>query len=63
MPLSEVLREGKCARTAAARSFLCCWAKRELGITTVELARRLSLAQPTVSQSIDRGGGSQLKSG
>jgi putative transposase len=31
------------------------WANRELGITTVEVARRLNLAQPTVSQSVDRG--------
>jgi hypothetical protein len=55
MPLSEVLREGKYACTVAARSLLCYWANRELGITTVELARRLNLAQPTVSQSVDRG--------
>ena len=55
MPLSEVLREGEYARTVAARSLLCYWANRELGITTVELARRLNLAQLTVSQSVDRG--------
>ena len=55
MPLREVLREGKYARTVTARSLLCYWANRELGITTVELARRLNLAQPTVSQSVDRG--------
>ena len=33
--LSEVLREGKYARAVAARSLLCYWANRELGITTV----------------------------
>ena len=55
LPLSGVLREGKHARTVAARSLLCDWANRELGITAVELARRLNLAQPTVSQSVDRG--------
>jgi putative transposase len=55
MPLSEVLRECKYARTVAARSLLCYWANRELGITTVELARRLNLAQSTVSQSVGRG--------
>jgi putative transposase len=55
MPLSEVLREGKYARTVAARSLLCYWANRELGVSTVELARRLNLAQPTISQSVDRG--------
>ncbi|MRR52338.1 MAG: hypothetical protein EG825_15755 [Rhodocyclaceae bacterium] len=31
MPLSEVLREGKYARTVAARSLLCYWAIREIG--------------------------------
>jgi hypothetical protein len=55
MPWSGVLREGKYARTAGARSLLCYWANWELGITTVALARRLNLAQPTVSQSVDRG--------
>jgi hypothetical protein len=33
------------------------WTHRELGISTVELARRPNLAQPTVSQSVDRGQG------
>jgi len=53
--LSEVLREGNFARTVAARSLLCYWANRELGVSTMELARRLNLAQATVSQSVDRG--------
>jgi hypothetical protein len=55
MPISEVLRRGRYARTVPARSVLCYWANRELGISTMELARRLNLAQPTVSQSVDRG--------
>ena len=55
MPLTEVLREGKYARTVEARSVLCFWANRELGISTVELARRLKIAQPTVTQSVARG--------
>lgn len=55
MPLTEVLREGKYARTVEARSVLCFWANRELGIRTVELARRLKIAQPTVTQSVARG--------
>ena len=41
MPVNEVLREGKYARTVIARSVLCYWANRELGISTVELARKL----------------------
>ncbi len=52
---TEVLREGKYARTVEARSVLCFWANRELGISTVELARRLKIAQSTVTQSVARG--------
>jgi len=55
MPFHEVLREGKYVRTVAARSALCYWANRELGISTVELAGRLKIAQPTVTQSVERG--------
>lgn len=55
MPPSEVLRKGKYARTVEARSVLCYWANRELGISTVELAGRLKIAQPTVTQSVARG--------
>ena len=55
MPSTEVLREGKYARTVEARSVLCFWANRELGISTVELTRRLKIAQPTVTQSVARG--------
>jgi hypothetical protein len=38
-----------------ARSLLCFWATRELGMTTVDLAKKLNLAQPTVSQAAGRG--------
>ena len=55
MPISEVLRRGRYARTVPARSVLCYWANRELGISTVELAKRLKIAQSTASQSIARG--------
>jgi predicted DNA binding protein len=34
---------------------LCYWAARELKITTVELSKRLSISQPTASQSVKRG--------
>jgi REP element-mobilizing transposase RayT len=55
MPSYEVLWEGKQTRTVAARSVLCYWANRELGLSTVELARRLKIAQSTVTQSVARG--------
>jgi len=57
LSLEEVLRRGKYARTVPARSVLCFWANRELGISTVELAKKLKIAQSTVSQSVARGEG------
>jgi hypothetical protein len=50
-----VLAPGKYAPVVKARSLLCYWGTRELGMTTIELARRLNLAQPTVSQAVKRG--------
>ncbi len=55
LPAREVLRRGKFARTVPARSLLCHWANRELGISAVALAGRLEIARSTVSQSIARG--------
>jgi REP element-mobilizing transposase RayT len=51
----DVLAPGKYAQSVKARSLLCYWGTRELGITTVDLAKRLNLAQPTVSQAVIRG--------
>lgn len=51
----EVLRRGKYPEVVAARSVLCHFAMRELGLTTVALARHLKISQPTVSQSARRG--------
>jgi Mn-dependent DtxR family transcriptional regulator len=36
------------------RSVLCYWATRELGISTLELSRKLGISQPTASQSVKR---------
>ena len=38
-----------------ARSVLCFWAVRELGITATELAKQMGLTQPAVSISVKRG--------
>ncbi len=51
----DVLAPGKYVQSVKARSLLCYWGTRELGMTTVDLARRLNLAQPTVSQAALRG--------
>lgn len=55
MDLERVWRKGKHPETVRARSLLCFWAVRELGITNTELAGRLDLSQPAVSQSVKRG--------
>ena len=51
----EILRSGRYMRRVEARSVLCYWASRELGISTIALSKRLGVSQPTVSQSIRRG--------
>jgi putative transposase len=51
----DVLAAGKYVKTVKARSLLCYWGVRELGMTTVELAKKVNLAQPTVSQAVARG--------
>ncbi len=50
-----VTRRGRYPATVKARSVLCCWAARELGISTLELSKRLGISQPTASQSVKRG--------
>jgi len=50
-----VTRRGRYPDTVEARSVLCYWAARELGISTLELSKRLGISQPTASQSATRG--------
>jgi DNA-binding transcriptional LysR family regulator len=38
-----------------ARSLLCYWAVRELGLSATELARQMAISQPAISQSVKRG--------
>lgn len=50
-----VTRPGRYPDTVEARSVLCYWATRNLGISTIELSKRLNVSQPTASQSAKRG--------
>jgi len=50
-----VTRPGRYPDTVEARSVLCYWAARELGLSTLELSKRLGISQPTASQSVKRG--------
>jgi len=40
---------------AVARSLLCYWASKELGISMTDLAKRLNLTQPAISIAARRG--------
>jgi len=51
----DVLARGKYKQTVKARDLLCYLGTRELGMTTVSLAKKLNLTQPTISQSAMRG--------
>jgi putative transposase len=51
----EVWAEGKYRRIVEARSLLCYWAVRELGVSMSSLGRRLGISIPSVSESVTRG--------
>ena len=52
---SEIWKIGKSRRRVAARSLLCFWAVRELGLSMTELSKRLKLSLSGISQSVIRG--------
>ena len=51
----QVTASGKSPGTVAARSLLCFWLHRKLGMSTMEIAARLGIGQSTVSRSSMRG--------
>ena len=51
----QVLAIGKYKKTVAARSLLCFWVTRELGMSQYELSQKLKISQPAVSLSVKRG--------
>ena len=51
----EVYSKGKQDRKVKARSLLCYWASRELGISHTELAKRFELSLPAIGFSVERG--------
>lgn len=56
MDVEQVTAYGKSLQTVRARSLLCFWAHRKLGMTTVAIAKRLNICQSAVSRSSMRGG-------
>lgn len=51
----QILTAGRYPKVVQARSVLCYWAVRELGITTTHLADRIGVSQPAICMSVKRG--------
>lgn len=51
----EIWKIGKSRRRVAARSLLCYWAVRELGMSMTALSKSLNVSLSSVSQSVTRG--------
>ncbi len=51
----DIFSSGKQQKKVKARSLLCFWAVRELGISQTDLARRLKLSVPGIGYSVERG--------
>jgi len=57
LPVEAVWAAGKHRKTVEARSLLCYWSVRQLGLSMSSLARRLGISPTSVSQSAVRGEG------
>jgi len=55
MRAEEIKTAGKSQKGVAARSVISYWAVKELGVSGTEVARRLGVTQPAVSQAVKRG--------
>lgn len=55
MEPKEILKPGKSGQTVKARSLACFWSHGELGMSTVDIAKRLKICQSAVSRSSMRG--------
>jgi hypothetical protein len=51
----ELVRGGKQRQAVKARSVLCYWGARELGLSAVEISKKLNIASSTASESVARG--------
>jgi REP element-mobilizing transposase RayT len=55
LTFDELMTTGKQRRTVQARSVLCYWGTRELGMSAVWISKRLNIAPSTASESAMRG--------
>jgi len=54
---ADLLSTGKQPIRVRARSLLCYWAVRELGMTATAVAKEIGMTQPAVSRAVERGRG------
>jgi len=50
-----LLAGGKQRRTVLARSMLCYWGTRDLGMSAVWISKKMNIAPSTVSEAVTRG--------
>ena len=55
LPIEKIWEKSRRPQTVQARSLLCYWASKELGLSKTEIANRLGLTQPAVSIAARRG--------
>ena len=55
LKIEEVTAHDKSPQTVKARSLLCFWAHRKLGMSTIEIAKLLNMNQSAISRSSRRG--------
>jgi putative transposase len=55
MDPDEVFSRGRQERKVKARSLLCFWAARELGMSHTALAKKLEMSPAGVGSSVERG--------
>ena len=55
LEIEQVTAFGKSPQTVKARSLLCFWLHRKVGMTTVEIGKKLNISQSAVSRSSIRG--------
>ena len=63
MPVVEIWQPGKHQQLVRARSLMCFWAVRQLGLSMTSMARRLNISNAAVSKSVERGAQIAAKEG
>ena len=55
MDFDEVFSKGRQDRKVRARSLLCFWASRELGMSHTDLAKKFEMSPAGIGFSVERG--------